>query len=67
VAQYKAGKQEIFELSVTSYAGHFEQAFRELFKDTGYQATVGELERLGSSGNKKVKKLYITLPKRFGQ
>ena len=64
--QYKAGRQAIFELTVTNYGKHFEQAFRELFADTGYQATVGEVERLGT-GNKKVKKLYITLPDRFGE
>ena len=61
VGQYKSGKQEIFELSETTYAKHYEKAFRELFSDTGYQATVGEVERLGT-GNKKSKKLYITLP-----
>ena len=41
------------------------KAFRELFADTGYQATVGELERLGSE-QKKMKKLYITLPEGLG-
>jgi hypothetical protein len=61
VGQYKSGKQEIYELSETTYAKHYEKAFRELFSDTGYQATVGEVERLGT-GNKKSKKLYVTLP-----
>ncbi len=61
VGQYKSGKQEIFELSENTYSKHYEKAFRELFADTGYQATVGETERLGT-GNKKCKKLYITLP-----
>ena len=61
VGQYKSGNQEIFELSDSTYAKHYEKAFRELFSDTGYQATVGETERLGT-GNKKCKKLYITLP-----
>jgi hypothetical protein len=61
VAQYKSGKQEIFELSEHTYSKHYEQAFRELFTDTGYQATVGETERVGT-GNKKLKKLYVTLP-----
>ena len=60
-AQYKAGRQEIYELSEHTYSKHYEQAFRELFADTGYQATVGETERVGT-GNKKLKKLYITLP-----
>ena len=61
VGQFKSGRQEIFELTETTYAKHYEQAFRELFSDTGFQATVGETERLGT-GNKKCKKLYITLP-----
>ena len=60
-AQYKSGRQEIYELSEHTYSKHYEQAFRELFADTGYQATVGETERVGT-GNKKLKKLYITLP-----
>jgi len=61
IEQYKSGKQDIFELTDSIYAIHYEKAFRELFSDTGYQATVGETERLGT-GNKKCKKLYITLP-----
>ena len=60
-AQYKSGRQEIYELSEHTYSKHYEQAFRDLFADTGYQATVGETERVGT-GNKKLKKLYITLP-----
>ena len=65
VSQYKSGKQAIFDLTVTRSSKYYEQAFRELFADTGYQATVGEMERLGT-GEKKEKKLYITLPERFG-
>ena len=61
VGQYKSGKQEIFELSDGTYTKFYEQAFRELFADTGYQATVGQTERLGT-GKKKCKKLYVTLP-----
>ena len=61
VTQYKSGQQEIFELSECRYTKHYEQAFRELFADTGYQATVGATEKLGT-GNKRCKKLYITLP-----
>ena len=61
VAQYKSGRQEIYELSDNTYSKHYEQAFRELFADTGYQATVGEIERVGT-GNKKLKKLYINFP-----
>ena len=65
VSQYKSGKQAVYDLSVSSYVKHYERAFRELFADTGYQATVGEVERLGT-GEKKMKKLYIMLPERFG-
>ena len=65
VSQYKSGRQEIYQLSLTSHTKHYETAFRELFSDTGFQATVGEVETLGSHGNKKVKKLYITLPQAF--
>ena len=61
VSQYKSGQQEIFELSEGTYTKHYEQAFRELFADTGYQATVGATEKLGT-GNKRLKKLYVTLP-----
>ena len=61
VSQFKSGKQEIFELSESQVTHHYEKAFRELFADTGYQATVGEVERIGT-GNKKIKKTiyYIT-------
>ena len=65
VSQYKSGRQAIYDLGVGRYHKYYEQAFRELFADTGYQATVGETERLGT-GEKKQKKLYITLPQRLG-
>ena len=65
MGQFRSGKQEIYELSEHTYSKYYEQAFRELFNDTGYQATIGETERLGT-GNKKCKKLYITLPNCFG-
>ena len=65
VSQYKSGRQEIFELNDTPYIHNYEKAFRELFSDTGYQASVGEIERLGSAGSKKVKRLYVTLPNAF--
>ena len=61
VGQYRSGKQVIFELTDHMYSKHYEQAFRELFSDTGYQATIGDVERL-VQGGKKSKKLYITLP-----
>lgn len=65
VSQYKSGRQEIYQLSLSSHTKHYESAFRETFADTGFQATCGEVETLGSHGNKKVKKLYITLPQAF--
>ena len=65
VGQFRSGKQEIYELTDNRYSKHYERAFRELFADTGYQATVGESERLGT-GSKKTKKLYVTLPECFG-
>ena len=60
-SNYRSGKQVIFELTDHMYSKHYEQAFRELFSDTGYQATIGDVERL-VQGGKKSKKLYITLP-----
>jgi len=65
VGQYKSGKQAVYDLTVGRNSKNDEKAFRELFADTGYQATVGELERLGSE-QKKMKKLYITLPEGLG-
>ena len=63
-AQYRSGKQEVYQLTEGPYSKHYERAFRELFADTGYQASVGETERLGT-GTKKTKKLFITLPSCF--
>ena len=66
-SQWKSGKQEIYELNETKmgqYIVHYEKAFRELFSDPGYEAHVGPTERVGS-GQKKIKKLYITLPDCF--
>ena len=65
IGQYKSGRQPIYDLSVSRNSKNYEKAFRELFADTGYQATVGELERLGTGETKK-KKLYITLPEGWG-
>ena len=64
VSQYRSGKQVIFELTDHMYTKYYEQAFRELFSDTGYQATIGDVERL-VQGGKKSKKLYVTLPNCF--
>ena len=59
--QFRTGRQVIYELAESQYSSHYEKAFRELFADTGYQATVGEIERLGS-GTTKTRKLFIRLP-----
>ena len=64
VSNFRSGKQVIFELTDHTYSKHYEQAFRELFADTGYQATIGDVERL-VQGGKKSKKLYVTLPDCF--
>lgn len=58
--QFRSGRQEIHRLSVTPLTSRYEQAFRELFSDTGYQATVSEPER-NANGNR-TKRMYITLP-----
>ena len=65
-SQWRSGKQEIYVLTESTYSKYYERAFRDLFADTGYQATVGPVERLGT-GNKKSKRLYITLPDCFGR
>ena len=63
-AQFRTGRQVIYELAETPMAEQYIKAFRELFADTGYQATVGEMERLGT-GAKKSRKLIIRLPGQF--
>ena len=63
-AQFRTGRQVIYELSETPMSEQYIKAFRELFADTGYQATVGEMERLGT-GAKKSRKLIIRLPGQF--
>jgi len=60
-SQFRTGRQEVYVLTVSDFSDEFEKAFREFFHDTGYQASIGEAERLGS-GVKKSKKLYIRLP-----
>lgn len=64
VTSFKSGKVEIYQLHDGPYSQHYEKAFRELFSDTGYQASVGLPESI-PSGNKKYKPLYITLPDCF--
>ena len=58
--QYRGGRQEVFQLTVTNLVDKYIKAFRELFSDTGYQASVGDLET--APGGKKLKRLYIVLP-----
>lgn len=60
-SQYRTGRQEIYSLTVNSYTDRYIKAFRELFSDSGYQASVGEVERSASS-NVKTQKLSIVLP-----
>lgn len=58
--QFRSGKQEVYQLNVNILSDRYIKAFRELFSDTGYQASVGDLET--APGGKKLKKLYIVLP-----
>lgn len=64
VSQFKSGKQEIYELNATHQTKFHEQVFRELFSESAWCCTVGEIERLGTGG-KRVRRLYITLPTTF--
>ena len=61
ISQFRTGRQVVFELTEGQYSDQYQKAFRELFADTGYQATIGEVERLGS-GTKKSRKLIVRLP-----
>jgi hypothetical protein len=61
ISQFRTGRQVVFELTEGQYSDQYQKAFRELFADTGYQATIGEIERLGS-GTKKSRKLIVRLP-----
>ena len=66
VENYRTGKQSVYKLSDGPYAQHYIQAFRELFKDSGYAATPGEWER-PTTGATKFMELYITLPDCFSR
>ena len=59
-SQFKSGRTEIYSLNITPYTDKYIKAFRELFPDTAYQASVGEVEH--TTNGKKLQKLYITLP-----
>lgn len=66
VSQFRVGRQEIFVLTETPEAKHYERAFRQLFADPKYQATVSETERIGTT-SKKVKRLSIVFPSYYAE
>ena len=56
----RSGKQEIFVLTIRNNKTKlYEKAFRELFHDPNYGASIGEIETLAG---KRVKRLYIVMP-----
>ena len=62
VERYASGKQELFQLSAPERREKlYITAFLELF-ESGYAPHVGDVERIA---NKRVRKLYITLPHNY--
>ena len=56
----RSGKQEVFVLSIRNNKTKlYEKAFRELFHDPNYGASIGEIETLAG---KRVKRLFIVMP-----
>ena len=56
----RSGKQEVHILTIKNNKTKlYEKAFRELFHDPNYGASIGEIEKLAG---KRVKRLYIVLP-----
>lgn len=56
----RSGKQEVHTLTIRNNKTKlYEKAFRELFHDPNYGASVGEIETLAG---KRVKRLFIVLP-----
>ena len=56
----RSGKQEIYIHTIRNNKTKlYEKAFRELFHDPNYGASVGEIETLAG---KRVKRLFIVLP-----
>ena len=56
----RSGKQEIFLLSIhNNKTKLYEKAFRELFHDPNYGASIGEIETLAG---KRIKRLFIVMP-----
>ena len=62
VERYASGKQELFQLSAPERREKlYITAFLELF-ESGYAPHVGDVERIA---NKRVRKLFITLPHNY--
>ena len=56
----RSGKQEVYTLTIRNNKTKlYEKAFRELFHDPNYGASVGEIETLAG---KRVKRMFIVLP-----
>jgi hypothetical protein len=56
----RSGKQEVHILTIKNNKTKlYEKAFRELFHDPNYGASIGEIEKLAG---KRVKRLFIVLP-----
>ena len=56
----RSGKQELFVLSIRNNKTKlYEKAFREVFHDPNYGASIGEIETLAG---KRVKRLFIVMP-----
>jgi len=56
----RSGKQEVHILTIKNNKTKlYEKAFRELFHDPNYGASVGEIEKLAG---KRVKRMFIVLP-----
>ena len=62
IERFASGKQELFQLSAPERREKlYITAFLELF-ESGYAPHVGDVERIA---NKRVRKLYITLPNNY--
>ncbi len=62
VERFACGKQEIYSLCVADrLEKKYIRAFLEIF-ESGYAPHVGDVERIA---NKKVRKLYITMPNNY--
>ena len=62
IERFASGKQELFQLSAPERREKlYVAAFLELF-ESGYAPHIGDVERIA---NKRVRKLYITLPNNY--